>query len=264
MGDCLLLSLDGKKWSTQVSINKGNYNDTNVVYPGNTNSWTTGLIPMSTVGNMDKNSSRMILFEKASFTATKGGYRVMASRVDNYTSDEHKGYVAFDLFIKNFSGTQYIKNYNPLDEEAIFLTRFCSSVKIIHRRNEFRASKIMSDRVLANAKIEPIWDSVLEEVLKDDTGVCRAAVVKNVKTGELREIPCACVFVAIGHVPNTKAFVGAVDMDADGYIKAKDNTIVRTNVDNVFVAGDCADRIFQQAITASAMGCMAAILATQH
>ena len=119
--DSLLLSLDGKKWSTQVSINKGNYNDTNVVYSGNTNSWTTGLIPMSTVGNMDKSTSRMVLFEKASFTATKGGYRVMASRVDNSVS-EHKGYVAFDLFIKNFSGTQYIKNLNPLDEEAIFLT----------------------------------------------------------------------------------------------------------------------------------------------
>ena len=119
--DSLLLSLDGKKWSTQVSINKGNYNDPNVVYSGNTNSWTTGLIPMSTVGNMDSDSSRMILFEKASFTATKGGYRVMASRVDN-SADEHKGYVAFDLFVKNFSGTQYIKNYNPLDEEAIYLT----------------------------------------------------------------------------------------------------------------------------------------------
>lgn len=149
-------------------------------------------------------------------------------------------------------------------EEASFLTRFCSSVKIVHRRDEFRASKIMSDRVLSNEKIEPVWDSVLEEVLKDDTGVCRAAVVKNVKTGELREIPCACVFVAIGHVPNTKAFVGAVDMDADGYIKAKDNTIVRTNVDNVFVAGDCSDRVFRQAITAASMGCMAGILATQH
>ena len=122
----------------------------------------------------------------------------------------------------------------------------------------------MSDRVLANAKIEPIWDSVLEEVLKNDKGVCRGVIVKNVQTGELREIACSGVFVAIGQVPNTKAFVGALDMDADGYIKVQDNTIVRTNIENVFVAGDCADRIFQQAITASAMGCMAAILATQH
>ena len=119
--DSLLLSLDGKKWSTQVNINKGNYNDPNVVYSGNTNSWTTGLIPMSTVGNMDEDTSRMVLFEKASFTATKGGYRVMASKVDNATT-EHKGYVAFDLFVKNFSGTKYIKEYNPLDEEAIYLT----------------------------------------------------------------------------------------------------------------------------------------------
>ena len=149
-------------------------------------------------------------------------------------------------------------------EEANFLTRFCSSVKIVHRRNEFRASKIMSDRVLANAKIEPIWDSVLEEVLKDDKGFCRGIIVKNVQTGELREIACSGVFIAIGQVPNTKAFVGALDMDADGYIKVQDNTIVRTNIENVFVAGDCADRIFQQAITATSMGCMAAILATQH
>ncbi len=148
-------------------------------------------------------------------------------------------------------------------EEANFLTRFCSSVKIIHRRDEFRASKIMADRVLANEKIEPVWDSVLEEVLQDENGVCRAAVVKNVKTGELREIPCSCVFVAIGHVPNTKAFVGVVDMDSEGYIRSTEGSLVKTNIENVFVAGDCSDRVFRQAITATAMGCMAGILATQ-
>ncbi len=148
-------------------------------------------------------------------------------------------------------------------EEANFLTRFCSSVKIVHRRDEFRASKIMADRVLANEKIEPVWDSVLEELLQDENGLCRAAVVKNVKTGELKEIPCACVFVAIGHVPNTKAFVGVVDMDSEGYIKSVEGSLVKTNIENVFVAGDCSDRVFRQAITATAMGCMAGILATQ-
>ncbi|MBQ6533982.1 MAG: thioredoxin-disulfide reductase [Opitutales bacterium] len=149
-------------------------------------------------------------------------------------------------------------------EEADFLTRFCSSVKLVHRRDAFRASKIMSDRVLSNAKIEPVWNSVLVEVLGGDDGLCRAALVKNVATGELREIPCSCVFVAIGHVPNTKAFEGALELDADGYIKTVAGTAVKTSVENVFAAGDCADRVFRQAITAAATGCMAGILASQH
>ena len=121
--DSLLLSFDGKKWATQVNINKSNFNDDSVVYAGNTNSWggENGLIPMSTVGAMDSSTSRMVLFEKASFTATKGGYRVMASKVDNSAS-EKEGYVVFDLFVKNFSGTQYLANVNELDEEAIYLT----------------------------------------------------------------------------------------------------------------------------------------------
>lgn len=147
-------------------------------------------------------------------------------------------------------------------EEAVFLTRFCSSVKIIHRRNEFRASKIMADRALANPKIEPVWDSVVEEVIPDENGICRGVLVRNVKTGAKTEIPCKGVFVAIGHTPNTGIFKGILDMDADGYIIPTPGTQVKTNIENVFVAGDCADRTFRQAITASAMGCMAAILAT--
>ena len=147
-------------------------------------------------------------------------------------------------------------------EEAVFLTRFCSSVKIIHRRNEFRASKIMADRALANPKIEPVWDSVVEEVIPDENGICRGVLVRNVKTGVKTEIPCKGVFVAIGHTPNTGIFKGILDMDADGYITPIPGTQVKTNIENVFVAGDCSDRTFRQAITASAMGCMAAILAT--
>lgn len=147
-------------------------------------------------------------------------------------------------------------------EEAVFLTRFCSSVKIIHRRNEFRASKIMADRALANPKIEPVWDSVVEEVIPDENGICRGVLVRNVKTGAKIEIPCKGVFVAIGHTPNTGIFKGILDMDADGYIIPTPGTQVKTNIENVFVAGDCSDRTFRQAITASAMGCMAAILAT--
>ncbi len=128
--DSLLLSLNGQKWDTTVNISQANVNDTDVVYEGNTNTWGgAGLIPVSSIGAMDNTASRMKLFEKASLTSTPGGYRLMASRVNNYQTDgegkltaEQDGYVAFDLFIKNFSGTQYIKALNELDEEAIYLT----------------------------------------------------------------------------------------------------------------------------------------------
>ena len=147
-------------------------------------------------------------------------------------------------------------------EEAVFLTRFCSSVKIIHRRGEFRASKIMADRALSNPKIEPVWDSVVDEILPDENGLCRGVVVRNAKTGEKSEIACKAVFVAIGHKPNTDIFKGILEMDDEGYIVPLSGAQVTTNVENVFVAGDCADKTFRQAITASAMGCMAAILAS--
>lgn len=147
-------------------------------------------------------------------------------------------------------------------EEAVFLTRFCSSVKIIHRRGEFRASKIMADRALSNPKIEPVWDSVVDEILPDENGLCRGVAVRNAKTGEKSEIACKAVFVAIGHKPNTDIFKGILEMDDEGYIIPLSGTQVKTNVENVFVAGDCADKTFRQAITASAMGCMAAILAS--
>ena len=145
-------------------------------------------------------------------------------------------------------------------EEAVFLTRFCSSVKLVHRRGELRASKVMAQRLLSNEKITPVWDSVLQEVVADETGMCAAAVLKNVKTGELSTVPCKGVFVAIGHVPNTAVFRGAVDMDADGYIMVRDS--VKTSAENVYAAGDCADRDFRQAITAAASGCKAAIKAS--
>ncbi len=145
-------------------------------------------------------------------------------------------------------------------EEANFLTRFCTSVKLVHRRDELRASKIMAERVLNNPKITPIWDSALEEVVADEAGVCTAAMLKNLKTGEITKVDCKGVFIAIGHVPNTSVFAGAVEMDADGYIVVSES--VRTNVENVFAAGDCADRDFRQAITAVASGCKAAILST--
>lgn len=148
-------------------------------------------------------------------------------------------------------------------EEANFLSRFCTKVYLIHRRDQFRASKIMVERVQENAKIQTVLDSVVTEVLAGDDGKCRAILVKNVKTGEVSEIAVAAMFVAIGHKPSTEAFKGALPMDDDGYILTKQNSLVETDIAGVYAAGDCSDRTFRQAITASAMGCMAAIKATQ-
>ena len=147
-------------------------------------------------------------------------------------------------------------------EEADFLSRFCPSVVIVHRRDALRASKIMADRVLNNPKISFVWDSALEEVVADDAGVCSSIVLKNLKTGELSSLECKGVFIAIGHTPNTSVFKGAIDMDSDGYIIVSE--AVKTSVKNVYAAGDCADKVFRQAITATSSGAQAAILATNN
>ena len=142
-------------------------------------------------------------------------------------------------------------------EEALYLTRFGSVVHLIHRRDSLRASKIMADRVLAHPKIQPVWNSVVTEILdvtkKDVTGVR----LKNTETGAESVLDCAGVFVAIGLVPNTQLFAGVIDMDQDGYIIPQHGA--KTNIEGVFVSGDCADRHYRQAITAAGMGCMAAI-----
>ncbi len=140
-------------------------------------------------------------------------------------------------------------------EEATFLTRFASKVTIVHRRDEFRASKIMQDRVFANEKIDVVWDSTIEEVLGGDavTGVR----VRNVKTGQTSDLPAGGVFVAIGHSPNTELFEGQLELE-NGYIKVHEPT-TRTSVEGVFAAGDVVDHIYRQAITAAGMGCQAAL-----
>lgn len=148
-------------------------------------------------------------------------------------------------------------------EEASFLTRFASKVYLIHRRGVLRASKALADRVLSNSKVEPVWNSVLEEVLVGGNGFCRGILVKNTETAGIREIPLDGVFVAIGHAPNTAAFKGQLELDGDGYIVPKSGSMVETDIKNVYVAGDCADRTYRQAVTATAMGCMAAILASR-
>ncbi len=141
-------------------------------------------------------------------------------------------------------------------EEAIFLTRFASKVTVIHRRNQLRASKIMADRALQNPKITFEWDSVVEEVT-GDTEV-DGVVVRNVKSGEKKRIECKGYFAALGHNPNTEIFKGLLDMDDVGYILLKEKSSY-TSVEGVFAAGDCADHVYRQAITAAGMGCRAAI-----
>ncbi len=141
-------------------------------------------------------------------------------------------------------------------EEANFLTRF-SNVVLVHRREEFRASKIMIDRAKANPKIEFVLNSVVEEVFANETGVVGSARLRNVVTGEVKTQAVDGFFVAIGHIPNTKPFVGQLTLDEDGYIVGQGGA--RTNITGVFHAGDVQDRTYRQAITAAGAGCMAAI-----
>jgi len=142
-------------------------------------------------------------------------------------------------------------------EEAMYLTRFGSMVHLVHRRDTLRASIIMAERALANPKITPVWDSVVTEVLDLKAGKVTGVRLKNVKTNTESVLDCSGVFVAIGHIPNTQIFKGVLDMDENGYIIPKRGTA--TNVPGVFVAGDCADHVYRQAVTAAGLGCAAAI-----
>jgi thioredoxin reductase (NADPH) len=142
-------------------------------------------------------------------------------------------------------------------EEALYLTRFGSIVYLVHRRDGLRASRIMAERTLAHPKIKPIWDSAITEVLDVKQDKVTGVRVKNLKTETEIVVDCAGVFVAIGHIPNTLIFKGTIDMDDTGYIIPTKGAA--TNVPGVFVAGDCADRVYRQAVTAAGMGCAAAI-----
>ncbi len=142
-------------------------------------------------------------------------------------------------------------------EEATYLTNFASEVYLVHRRDTLRASKIMADRTLANPKIKPVWNAAVEEVLGQAEGKVTGVRLKDTVTGETRVLECAGVFVAIGHVPNTSLFKGQLDLTEAGYVVLKDGS--RTNIEGVFAAGDCADSVYRQAITAAGMGCAAAI-----
>jgi thioredoxin reductase (NADPH) len=147
-------------------------------------------------------------------------------------------------------------------EEALYLTRFASQVFLVHRRDSLRASRIMAERTIAHPKITPVWDSAITEVLDVKQDKVTGVRVKNLKTNAESTMECAGLFVAIGHVPSTQVFKGAIDMDEMGYIVPKKGAL--TNVPGVFVAGDCADRVYRQAITAAGMGCAAAIEAERY
>ena len=141
-------------------------------------------------------------------------------------------------------------------EEALFLTKFATKVTVVHRRDEFRASTIMANRVLEHPKIDVIWDSVVKEITGDS--VVSGVVLENMKTREQTEFATDGVFVAIGHDPNTSVFDGALDLDEDGYILTDPGT-TNTSVPAVFAAGDVTDKIYRQAVTAAGMGCQAAL-----
>ena len=142
-------------------------------------------------------------------------------------------------------------------EDALFLARLCSKVWLIHRRDALRASKVMADRVLASAVIEPIWDTVVDDVLDPAAGTVTAVRLRNVKDGSLRDLPISGLFVAIGHTPNTVFLKGAVDLDPRGYVAVRDG--VRTSAEGVFAAGDVMDPDYKQAVIAAGAGAKAAL-----
>jgi len=142
-------------------------------------------------------------------------------------------------------------------EEAIFLTRFATKVTVIHRRDQFRASKIMLDRARQNEKIAFLTDTEVEDVYDSEKKEVTGLKLRNVKTGKIWDLPVSAMFLGIGHIPNAKVFEGQLDMDKDGYLKTLD--YVLTRVPGVYACGDVQDRRFRQAITAAGTGCMAAL-----
>jgi len=214
-------------------------------------------------------------FSKKPFALTVDGGKVEAETVIIATGASHKhlGVPGEDLletkgvtYCATCDGALPVFRNQPLVvvgggdsacEEALYLTRFGSVVHLVHRRDSLRASKIMAERVHAHAKIKPVWDSAITEILDVQQDKVTGVKLKNLKTGAERVLDCAGVFIAIGHGPNTDLFKGQIEMDANGFIVPKQGTM--TNVSGVFVAGDCADHVYRQAITAAGAGCAAAI-----
>ena len=153
---------------------------------------------------------------------------------------------------------------NAAVEEAMFLTKFASKVKLIHRRDKLRAEKMLQKKLMDNKKIEIIWDSVVEEIVGDDNPKnVKGLKIKNVKTNKFSDLKLDGLFIAIGHDPATQLFKDQLKMDKEGYLVTKSDS-TETNIPGVFAAGDVKDKIFRQAVTAAGMGCMAALEAEKH
>ena len=153
---------------------------------------------------------------------------------------------------------------NAAVEEAMFLTKFASKVKLIHRRNELRAEKLLQEKLKANKKIEIVWDSVVEEVIgTNEPKAVNAIKIKNVKDKKVKELKVDGLFIAIGHDPATSLFKDQLQMDKEGYLMTKPDS-TETNIKGVFAAGDVKDKIFRQAVTAAGMGCMSALEAEKY
>ena len=214
-------------------------------------------------------------FSKRPFTLTVDGEKMEAETVIIATGASHKhlGVPGEDLletkgvtYCATCDGALPVFRNQPLVvvgggdsacEEALYLTRFGSDIFLVHRRDALRASKIMSGRALSNPKIKPFWDSAVTEVLDVKQDKVTGVKLKNLKTGAETVLNCAGVFIAIGHSPSTEIFKDQIEMDSNGFIIPKEGTM--TNVPGVFVAGDCADHVYRQAVTAAGMGCAAAI-----
>ena len=218
---------------------------------------------------------QVVDFSKRPFVLTVDGQRVETRTVIIATgaSHRHLGLESEDLLEKKgvtycatCDGALPMFRNQPLVvvgggdsacEEATFLTRFASVVYLIHRRDSLRASKIMAERTLANPKIKMVWDSVVADIFDVQQDKVTGVKVKNLKTNAEQALDCAGVFIAIGHVPNTQIFKPFIQTDENGYILRPEGAA--TNVPGVFVAGDCSDHVYRQAITAAGMGCAAAI-----
>ena len=168
-----------------------------------------------------------------------------------------------DGFFYRHQAVAVVGGGNTAVEEALFLTTFASKVTLIHRRDEFRAERILQERLFANPKVEVVWDSAVEEVVggSDPMGVT-GVKVKNLKTDAVTTIPVDGLFVAIGHAPASELFVGQLAMDESGYLDVKPGT-ASTAIEGVFAAGDVTDDVYRQAVTAAGMGCMAALEAAR-
>jgi thioredoxin reductase (NADPH) len=152
---------------------------------------------------------------------------------------------------------------NTAVEEALFLTNFASKVTVVHRRDEFRAERILQERLFSNPKIEVIWDHAIDEVMGDADPLGVTGVrLKHVRTGETCELACDGVFIAIGHAPASELFKGQIEADANGYLKVRPGT-ASTAIEGVYAAGDVTDDVYRQAVTAAGMGCMAALEAVR-